>query len=168
MGLYDTIKCKFPLPFPKDRQELEKADFNKIFTFQTKNLGKRMSNYEIREDGTMWIQSFDAVVVNGEYERKNPTWLRYNPHNLVMEIYDLYCAGYEDDLRLKNDYWVKYEVEFRDSVVSNVKLLEFRGKNRAKSDAALDNLFGEMKEDVGFFKRIGSKIRKFLERHLNG
>lgn len=188
MGLYDTIKCKFPLPVPEDRQELTKADFNRIFTFQTKNLGRGLSNYEIREDGTMWKEEFDIVLVpytekekgelqrhptglwfdtyiDGKYERTNKTWVRYNPHNLVVEMYDLYFSGYDDDLCLKNDYWVKYSVEFRESVVVDIKLLEFRGKDRVKSDEALDALFSEIKQEyLGFFEGIWFNISMWFKK----
>ena len=188
MGLYDTIKCKFPLPVPEDRQELTKADFNTIFTFQTKNLGRGLSNYEIREDGTMWKEEFGIVLVpytekekeelqrhptglwfdtyiDGKYERTNKTWVRYNPHNLVVEMYDLYFSGYDDDLCLKNDYWIKYSVEFRESVVVDIKLLEFREKDRVKSDEELDALFSEIKQEyLGFFEGIWFNISMWFKK----
>lgn len=188
MGLYDTIKCKFPLPVPEDRQELTKADFNTIFTFQTKNLGRGLSNYEIREDGTMWKEEFGIVLVpytekekeelhrhptglwfdtyiDGKYERTNKTWVRYNPHNLVVEMHDLYFSGYDDDLCLKNDYWIKYSVEFRESVVVDIKLLEFRGKDRVKSDEELDALFSEIKQEyLGFFEGIWFNISMWFKK----
>ena len=185
MGLYDTIKCKFPLPVPEDRQELTRADFNKIFTFQTKNFGKGMGNYEFMEDGTVWKESFDSTFIpytqeefeeskklnkslgfpdgfaeRGEYKRTNKKWVRYYPEDGVITMYDLYCAGYDDDFCLTNDYWVKYEVEFFNGTLMEVKLLEFKGRDRKKSDEMLDSLFSDMKQKDTLRRRIISSIFK--------
>jgi hypothetical protein len=50
MGLFDDLKCLYPLP-------IEGAnDLN----FQTKSLVCYLDNYEIREDGTLWHEDYDT------------------------------------------------------------------------------------------------------------
>ena len=44
MGMFDYIKCKYPLPI---------SGLNDI-NFQTKSLDNCLEQYEIREDGTLW------------------------------------------------------------------------------------------------------------------
>jgi hypothetical protein len=54
MGMFDRIVCKVPLP-----------DTNKISEneFQTKSLDNLLNKYEIREDGTLWIESYESTYV---------------------------------------------------------------------------------------------------------
>ena len=47
MGMYDHIRCLYPLPEP-------------CTEFQTKDLDSAMDNYEIRADGTLWIETYDV------------------------------------------------------------------------------------------------------------
>lgn len=51
MGLFDCLKCKYPLPLPgaNDRE------------YQTKDTPSQfMDQYEIREDGTLWWENYDT------------------------------------------------------------------------------------------------------------
>jgi len=51
MGMFDDIKCKYPLPV---------AGANDL-DFQTKDTPAQwMDKYEIREDGTLWHQAYDV------------------------------------------------------------------------------------------------------------
>ena len=53
MGLFDSIKCKYPLPRPQDPMELVNINFNDL-DYQTKDLDETLSEFELREDGTIW------------------------------------------------------------------------------------------------------------------
>lgn len=50
MGMFDYVRCKYPLPLP-DAANLE---------FQTKDTPCRMDWYEIREDGSLWHEEYDT------------------------------------------------------------------------------------------------------------
>lgn len=50
MGMFDDLKCLYPLP-------VEGAN---DIAYQTKSLICFMEDYEIREDGTLWIQEYDT------------------------------------------------------------------------------------------------------------
>lgn len=65
MGMFDDIRCKYPLPLPQ-YQENE---------FQTKDTPSQwMDLYEIREDGTLWREDYDTEDQSerGKWERENP------------------------------------------------------------------------------------------------
>lgn len=51
MGMFDYLRCRMPLPVP-GANDLE---------FQTKDTwAQYMDQYEIREDGTLWHQTYDT------------------------------------------------------------------------------------------------------------
>ena len=48
MGMFDDIKCKYPLPL----------DGANALDYQTKDTdAQNLDNYEIREDGTLWLEN---------------------------------------------------------------------------------------------------------------
>ena len=51
MGMYDNITCKYPLPV-KGANDL---------SYQTKSMSDwpSLEDYEIREDGTLWVEEYD-------------------------------------------------------------------------------------------------------------
>lgn len=51
MGMFDYLRCEYPLPAP-DAQHLE---------FQTKDTDNQyLDEYVIRADGTLWVQEYDT------------------------------------------------------------------------------------------------------------
>lgn len=50
MGMFDTLRCDYPLPARAQVQDL---------SFQTKSLDCLMLNYQVRADGTLWVEDFD-------------------------------------------------------------------------------------------------------------
>jgi hypothetical protein len=53
MGMFDEIRCKMPLPVEIDVEHRE-------HWFQTKSLGCDMDYYEIRDDGTLWRETYET------------------------------------------------------------------------------------------------------------
>lgn len=52
MGMFDNLVCKYPLP----------VEGTNGLLYQTKDTPSQMiSNYEIREDGTLWEEDYDIV-----------------------------------------------------------------------------------------------------------
>jgi len=184
MGLYDTIKCKFPLPLPEgiDLSEFGGKPIGTLVTFQTKGLGKGMNNYEIREDGTLWKELYDIKYVDdpgyskkyselfgttvGGYQRAikyNQTWVPYHVHNDIIEIYELYSPHDENyQNTTTSDYWMRYEVTFSNSVLLEVKLLEFEKRDRTEYEARMKILFDSMKPK--FSERVIRKTFKIWRK----
>ena len=51
MGMFDNLKCHYPLPINKDLKNQ---------SFQTKDTPVQLlDHYEIREDGTLWHENYD-------------------------------------------------------------------------------------------------------------
>ena len=63
--MFDTITCKYPLPRPDNPMELKDFNFNDI-SFQTKDLENNLDNYEIREDGSLWIRRTESEYLEGD------------------------------------------------------------------------------------------------------
>lgn len=75
MGMFDDIKCKYLLPLPQ-YQDLG---------FQTKDTeAQYCDNYEIREDGTLWHETYDT-----EDRSEVGKWMREHPGEKVKETFTL-------------------------------------------------------------------------------
>jgi hypothetical protein len=108
MGLYDNVKCDYPLPWA------EAAGFG--FEWQTKSTdAPYMDRYEIRADGTLWHEQYtirhedDPKAPFGFWQcRDNPHWVRVN-WNGEFEIHHL----------IDDHGWYQVQFWFRDGVVSD-------------------------------------------------
>lgn len=167
MGLYDTIKCKINLPLPKDGgllSEFGGKPIESLGSFQTKDLGRGMDSYELREDGTLWVEKYDVKYVDDQEHSKkyselfnittnlqksvkyNITWVPYYVHNKTITIYEFYSPTDERyEYTTKFDYWIEYEVTFSNSIVSDVKLLKFERRDRSEREARLDTLIDSIR-----------------------
>ena len=65
MGMFDEIKCKYPLPV---------TEFQNT-RFQTKDTPAQACDlYEIREDGTLWYENYDQ-----EDQSERGIWIKNHP-----------------------------------------------------------------------------------------
>lgn len=65
MGMFDDLRCKFPLPLPEFQNN----------SFQTKDTPAQfLDQYEIREDGTLWREAYDIEDHSelGKWKAANP------------------------------------------------------------------------------------------------
>ena len=134
--MFDSIDCKYPLPNPEDPKGYEKS-----FSFQTKCLNNALATYEIREDGTLWIEKRDGVFKEGNPKGKTLSeklgkfivqkiWFEQVLHHGLIEIYD-YIESNSKDF----DYFISYEIQFDRGVVVSVRLLEFTANDNTKRKA---------------------------------
>ena len=72
MGMFDNIKCNYPI------------EINCYHGFQTKSLINLCDNFEIREDGTLWREEYDVEDQSdpnaegiGMATRVNERWEEY-------------------------------------------------------------------------------------------
>ena len=129
MGLFDTLICKTALPVPKKRDELDKINWM-TEEFQTKDFDCAMSEYEIREDGSLWVKTG-----MGEDWKKDT-------FSGSVRFYSFF-------MREQNDYWVEFLAYFE-----NGKLMKDIGRDkwdvqsnteRVKGDIRLTNHMKEMR-----------------------
>jgi hypothetical protein len=115
MGLFDTITCKYPLPLP----QFQGADF------QTKDLECQMDCYEIREDGTLWMQKYEIedrsdpnaegiARLCGMLSRVN---LRWEPTKYTGSV---------DFYEWLNPGWVEFCAIFIDGKLTHIQTTEYR------------------------------------------
>lgn len=142
--MFDTISCKYPLPRPLDTMELENLDFNKL-SFQTKDLGEGMNSYEIKEDGSLWIEKHDYTFVKGDKNAKSvfgrmghkevtKSWTeQVFDFTGTIEMYDFISYLDENSKESnKNNYYVEYVVVFVNGKILEVRLGSFEVTDNSK------------------------------------
>jgi hypothetical protein len=141
MGMFDEIRCKFPLPLPEYQDRL----------FQTKDTPAQwLDMYEIREDGALWHEEYDM-----EDHSKAGVWKRENPGKKVPEELDdpnsLFCGcltrvnkrwvkapycfsgeiSFYTTLGKHHSGWVEFSACFVDGRVKEIKLIGHRPEDPA-------------------------------------
>lgn len=143
MGLYDTITCKYSLPKPEDLK-----GYKGSVSFQTKDLGEGLSHYEIREDGSLWVEKAETEYISRDSKtlkddvderlKKLPdntklgfselsglkvlkSWWEFVEVTTTVEMYD-YCISDDTDY----DYDVTYKLKIIDGIVKELNLHEFK------------------------------------------
>lgn len=146
MGMFDDIKCKYPLP-------LEGAN---ALDYQTKDTARQyLDKYEIREDGTLWHEDYETEDQSefgkwrkdhpGEEPPENVTHLlsfagcmarvnkRWEPVNLTGEIrfYTIYSivAGKMTNATSR-DGWIEWSAYFVDGKLNQLHLVEIAHQRR--------------------------------------
>ena len=141
--MFDTITCKYPLPRPDNPMELKDFNFNNT-SFQTKDLENSLDDYEIREDGSLWIRRTESEYLEGDKKAKSlmgrfghmkliKEWWEPTKFTGVIEFYNSIGFDCEFDRdSCENDYWVEYISTFVDGQITTVGLLKFQGTNNAE------------------------------------
>ena len=107
MGMYDEIKCEYPLPV---------KGANKLL-YQTKSTEAQMIDmYEIRKDGTLWHQIYDIedrsdprvkglLGLMGCMTRTNKRWEQVE----ITGVINFYKS-----IGKKHDKWIEFSAYFVD------------------------------------------------------
>lgn len=138
MGMYDNIKCKYPLPAggPPNAGELD---------YQTKDTWSQgLDHYEIREDGTLWIEEYDVKDRStwGAWQKEHPG--QEAPEGM-FGLADMAGCMTRINRRWKQDDktktgeirfytslgkqhtgWLEYSAYFVDGKLSALNLIEYR------------------------------------------
>ena len=130
MGMFDYIRCKYPLP----------VDGFQDRTWQTKDTPgyPSMDLYEIREDGSLWHQGYDVedrsdpkaeglMGLRGAMTRVNKKWGRVPSLTGEIRFYDFKHSG-------NGDYagWLEFSAYFVNGKLSQIHCVENRdGDKRA-------------------------------------
>lgn len=137
MGMFDYIKCLYPLPLPNDAMELNNTDFNNI-TYQTKDLENCMDYYEIRKDGTLWQEEYDIIDksdpnakgisrIFGMFSKTNERMVPVKNFTGQINFYEYYICDIND--KLKNDYWIEYIALFNNGHLVTIQLSKFTAED---------------------------------------
>jgi hypothetical protein len=126
MGMFDDIKCEYPLPLPETPGELAGRNWRDN-VFQTKDFDCLMDAYCIREDGTLWQQTYIwETTRKGRPCRKPADWQPRVSHTGAVYFYNLINGN-------QADYWVEWVAVFISGKVSELKLERWeQNDNRAR------------------------------------
>lgn len=143
MGMFDDIKCHYPLPVPGAN----------ALDYQTKDTDSQyLDQYEIRQDGTLWHQNYDIedhsdlakwkaanpgqeppeelnglLGMCGCMSRVNKRWEQVNWTGEI-QFYTMY--GIAGDGALENatsrDGWLQWSAYFVDGKLNQMNLIENR------------------------------------------
>lgn len=142
MGMFDELRCKYPLPV-EGANELD---------YQTKDLDNALNQFEIREDGTLWVEEYDvedhsdpnAVGIErffGCATRVNKRWKQVHDFEGEIEFYTTLSSSTKDVVLVSLDGevaiagprrsgWIQFKATFQAGVVERVELAELRGIGR--------------------------------------
>jgi hypothetical protein len=150
MGMYDDIVCKYPLPFPEDTKGYIPNGF------QTKDLDCGLDQYEIREDGTLWLRECEREHIAGDPNGKTffekfgivkeiKVWWTHVITTRTIRMYDY--NNYNDG---SYDYWVEFEIVFIDGVIDKIKLIKFDAMDNSKRKEDFERHIEELKKNKEF------------------
>jgi hypothetical protein len=145
MGMFDYVRCKYPLPV---------AGANDL-QFQTKDTPEQyMENYEIRENGTLWLEYYDI-----EDRSDAAMWERAHPGETAPTKLDRFCGcmtrvnghwkqkpDFTDTLRFyttlgdHHSGWLEFMAQFAHGQLQFVELVENRPIDNDKEAAREDQL----------------------------
>jgi len=182
MGMFDSIKCKMPLPVSGEVSGLGVSWNEEVY--QTKDLDNMLGYYEITEDGRLrclrsrigWAEGDREEVEedggNGEVEE----WSDVDFHGRIR-FYTGYCDNPEyrwdyskdaDQLSWSeimdiegHDWWVEFEATFDNGKCRDIKLLPPE-KTTVRSRLANSKEWAMRREQESrtLFNRTVSKLRK--------
>ena len=115
MGMFDDIKCEYPLPLPEIQSELAGRNWREN-GFQTKDFDCLMDQYCIHEDGTLWQRTYAFETSRKGRPRRKPVgWEPMSRFTGTVRFYDSINGQ-------KVDYWVEWAAVFVTGKVTEVKL----------------------------------------------
>lgn len=164
MGMFDDIICKYKLPMPKNPKGYSGSE-----RFQTKDLENCLSLYKIQEDGTIWLETYERKIIDGNpkgksifdrigrFQKINVSWKQLFDTDTI-NIYD-----YEESTG-DYDYYILYKLVFKEGVVSSVDLLEFEASDNSKRKKREKEFEKELKERAKFVATLRYRV---LYRHWN-
>jgi len=122
MGMFDDIKCEYRLPMPENTGELKDRNWREE-GFQTKDFDCLMEAYCIRENGTLWRQTYIwETTRKGRPCRKPADWLPLSSYTGTIHFYNSIYSS-------QADYWVEWMAVFVAGRICELKLERWEKKD---------------------------------------
>lgn len=107
MGLYDNLRCAMPLPIEGANER----------TYQTKDTPSQFCTlYEIREDGSLWEQTYDESEIECGWEPVKMTG--------ELRFYDFHYCDHLDSSADRG--WIEWSAYLENGKVVRLNLIENR------------------------------------------
>jgi hypothetical protein len=114
MGMFDDIRCEYPLPLPENQGELAGRNWREE-QFQTKDFDCVMTEYCVREDGTLWDRTYAWETTRKGWPRRKPEgWERVSSFTGTVRFYNSIYAR-------NADYSVEWVAVFVSGRVTELK-----------------------------------------------
>ncbi len=119
MGMFDYIKCEYPLPLTEEiKAALPDQDWSEI-NFQTKSLDCVLENHTIEDDGQIYVERMDRYIdEKGQLQEKE------------IGIEKLEWTGqllfYFDFFQEEHDLWIEFKALVWKGDIKEIELYAFR------------------------------------------
>lgn len=125
MGMFDNLKCEYPLQLPEDQGELAGWNWREN-GFQTKDFDCAMDNYCVRADGSLWQQVYVWEITRKGHPRRKPgNWKPLVAYTGTVYFHNSINGN-------KADYWVEWEAVFVSGNLTNLKLHQWEERDNRK------------------------------------
>ena len=119
MGMFDYIKCDYPLPLTDEiKGALPDEDWSEI-SFQTKSLDCALETYTIEEDGQIYVERVDRYIDEKGIMIENPVGIEKTEWTGRLLFYF-------DFFQEEHDLWIEFEALVWKGDIKEIKLYAFR------------------------------------------
>jgi hypothetical protein len=144
MMLFDYVKCEYPLPVPDELKGSKTFKPEKI-EFQTFSMPPAsLDEYEITDDGQVYLWKIEKEVVAGKYGPE----IKEKSRELEKQDYSGEMTFGAVHLAKKYDYWVQYKILFWKGEVKEVRLMECDKEDNSSRLNAQKKLLEFVKEET--------------------
>lgn len=169
MGMFDVIKCEYPLPLPEDLGECEGLDWEEI-EFQTKSFGAEsaMLNsgiFSISGDGQIYLEKFKIKFDEDEshpFGGKN----ELIPDGVEKQEFTGEVDFYHVHMGKEEDYWMEFKAIFWKGDLKELTLSEWKkedNKTRLQAQQKIQTkLDKEFKKRKKWYYKIYYSFFKFI------
>jgi hypothetical protein len=129
MGMFDSIKCNYPLPLPLDIVDVLPDVYDQ--EFQTKDLDNVLEVYYLNEDGSLherkrkyeWVDD-DSAFLKGYMDVVEEQIVPSNFHG-VLNFYCYETVYASKDRTSGLDIGIDYLAKFTNGIVENIEVLSY-------------------------------------------
>mgnify|MGYP003642164128 CR=1 FL=1 len=167
MGMYDELKCLYPLPLTKELKELS-IEWKEI-NWQTKSFDSDLGQYTISKSGKLTIDKIKGdwleLPKEQQYKWSSHEFVETSRHKTPVKYHGI-VNFYSFEVLDNNDgWWFEFEAYFSYGKLDKIKLRETRKEENYKiiSEQNMQELFEQYNTPTAKLKTF---IRKWGWRHL--
>ena len=166
MGMFDYVKCDYPLPVSEEFSELSSPPNWPEIEFQTKSLFNSLEVYTIEEDGQIYKEEVERDFVSNE---KGVLTLDETVKGIIKVEYtgeiDFYHLHAEGDY----DYWIEFRALVWKGELKELWLKEFHKESnlrRKEVEAQVEELLKQSEKEKKREQKLSRKVLVYLVRNL--
>ena len=166
--MFDYITCDYPLPLPKEAEELKSSPNWSEMQFQTKSIGDGdlfdvdsfMESYSIEEDG----QIYKSITKREWLEPEGPWVEKDDGIEKIEHTGEIVFNNFHPEE--KYDYWIEFSALFWKGNLKEIKLNEWKKEDNSRRLKASEELTTEMKRQREVRDSTPHKIKNFIKKPI--